>query len=124
MVGALAEALASPDPAGPDAARAAGRRWADRLPSPRGDARTAVTDAFARLGFGPERAGDDVALRTCPFRAAAEAHPQVVCQVHLGLAERLAARARDGDAIRVGLRPFVEPNLCVVLLRGAGAHTH
>ncbi|MCL1871511.1 MAG: helix-turn-helix domain-containing protein [Promicromonosporaceae bacterium] len=121
MIGALAEALASPDAARPDAARAAGRRWAERLPAPVTDARSAVADVFARLGFGPEPDGEDLALHTCPFRSAAQAHPQVVCQVHLGLAEGLAARARDGGAVQVGLRPFVEPDLCVVRLHSAGA---
>jgi len=40
----------------------------------------------------------------------------VVCQVHTGLAQRLAERAADGDRVRVRLLPFVEPELCVLRL--------
>lgn len=119
MIGALAEALASDDAAQPGAARAAGRRWAERLPTPTKEPRDAVGQVFEKLGFRPEPAGDELLLRSCPFRQAAKAHPQIVCQVHLGLAERLAARAPGGDRVRVGLVPFVEPDLCVVRLLGS-----
>ncbi len=115
MIEALAEALAAPDDdARTDAARAAGRRWADRLPAPTAEPQPAVAQVFARLGFGPEPDGDALLLRSCPFRAAARSHPQVVCQVHLGLAERLTERTAQGATTSVALRPFVEPELCVL----------
>ncbi|ACZ30661.1 putative transcriptional regulator [Xylanimonas cellulosilytica DSM 15894] len=118
MIGALAEAVAAPDGATrTDAARSAGHRWAERLPVPAAEPQAAVAQAFTHLGFGPEPDGDALLLRSCPFRQAAREHPQVVCAVHLGLAERLAARAPHGEDVQVTLRPFVEPELCVVHLR-------
>jgi predicted ArsR family transcriptional regulator len=115
MIGALADALAQPtDETRTDAARAAGRRCAERLPEPTetGEALETVAQVFTRLGFGPERDGTSLLLRACPFRAAARSHPQVVCQVHLGLAEGLTARLPGGRDTDVRLRPFVEPDLC------------
>ncbi len=56
-----------------------------------------VTAAMARHGFDPEvrRRGDSVemALRACPFESAAVADPEVVCAVHLGMAEGIAELA-------------------------------
>jgi hypothetical protein len=42
----------------------------------------------------------------------------VVCQVHLGLVQELAARASadDPDELRVGLIPFVEPEICHITM--------
>ena len=115
MIEALADALASPDRAtGP---LLAGHRWADQLPTPTGTPGEAIAATFARLGFGPELAGDTVRLRSCPFREAARRHPDVVCRVHLGLAQGLAHRAAPGDDVQVGLRPFVEQELCLLTLR-------
>lgn len=114
MIEALAGALASGGPVDEES-RAAGRRWADEVPTPAGPPEAAVARTFARLGFDPETAGDTVRLRACPFRAAARRHPEVVCQVHLGLAQGLARRASAGAA-EVGLRPFVEPELCLLVV--------
>lgn len=94
----------------------AGRRWADLLPDRAGDADTAICDVLARLGFDPEPDGDSIRLRACPFREEARRHPDVVCQVHLGLAQRLAERAGEGDAGAVELVPFAEPGLCLITL--------
>ncbi len=117
MIGALADVV---EPgAGTRASVAAGRRWADQLAAPSQGPRETITDVFTRLGFDPEPAGDTVRLRSCPFREAARRHPEVVCQVHLGLAQGLAARAPGGDGVRVGLLPFVEPSLCLITLTPA-----
>ena len=119
MIEALADAVAGDDRAtGPIAA---GQRWADQLPAPTGAPSEAVTSTFARLGFAPELAGDTVRLHACPFRAAARRHPDVVCRVHLGLARGVAGRAARGADIVVGLRPFVEPELCLLTLRTLAA---
>lgn len=115
MIDALAEALAAGGP-GPAGSLAAGRRWAEQVAPPTGSVVEAITDTFARIGFDPEPAGDTIRLRGCPFRDAARHHPQVVCQVHLGLAQGLARRSHGGDDVRVGLRPFVEPELCLLTL--------
>ncbi len=128
MIEALAHALAHEGPAGQEQPAAAGRRWADRLAVTSGDPADAITEVFGRLGFDPGPAepgpaGAAIELRSCPFRAAARRHPQVVCQVHLGLAQRLAQRAADGAQVRVGLVPFVEPELCLITLTRDPART-
>lgn len=115
MIEALADAAASADRA--DGPLAAGRRWAEQLPEPTGTAAEAIAETFGRLGFDPEPAGDTLRLRSCPFRDAARQHPDVVCRVHLGLAQGLARRAARGEGVRVGLVPFVEQQLCLLTLR-------
>lgn len=121
MIEALAEALASGGP-GQRESRAAGRRWAEQLPAPTGSPGEAIATTFARLGFDPEPAGDTIRLRACPFRDAARRHPEVVCQVHLGLAQGLAQRSPHGAGLRVGLAAFVEPELCLLTLEPSFPH--
>ena len=65
--------------------------------------------------FTDELVDDEIRLRACPFREAAARYPQVVCQVHGGLAQRLAEQA-VGGGVHVRLTPFVEPGLCVLTL--------
>lgn len=80
------------------------------------DAAAQVGEIFDGLGFGPELAAVDgmtqIRLHACPFRTVAREHPDVVCAIHLGLLrgslERLGASASSR------LRPFVEPDLCLV----------
>ncbi|WP_337062115.1 helix-turn-helix transcriptional regulator [Kineococcus sp. G2] len=119
MIDALAEALAEPGAgtAGPDRALEAGRRWAEQVALPPGGPVAALTGVFGDLGFAPEVGADGIALHACPFRSAARRQPQVVCRVHLGLAQRLAERAAgpDGpDGPGVALAPFAGPDLCVL----------
>ena len=124
MIDALAEALA--DRGSRDRSLAAGRRWADRLPEPQGEPAAAVTEVFAQLGFAPDRDGSTIDLHRCPFGDAARRTPEVVCRVHLGLAQGLAtraARAQTSAAPRVGLVPFAGPDLCVLTIDGPGADT-
>lgn len=114
LIGALATALMASAGGGADPALAAGRAWADEVMVGEADAASALTAAFVELGFDPAPDGDAIRLRACPFRQAARAHPEVVCRVHFGLAQRLAERT--GGAAAVELWPFVEPELCVVEL--------
>jgi predicted ArsR family transcriptional regulator len=115
MIDALAEALA--DGGSRDRALRAGRRWAERLPAVGGGPVSAVTDVFTQLGFDPDASADPIRLRQCPFMDAARRTPQVVCQVHLGLAQGLVARtSRSSSRPRVELRPFAEPNACLLSL--------
>jgi len=118
MIDALA--LAATGSGSPEEnARAAGRQWADLVPLPGGDAVAAVTAVARRLGFDPETADGYLRLRACPFRSAARRTPQVVCQVHLGLVQEIAARADRGGldvGADVGLLPFVEPEICHLTL--------
>jgi predicted ArsR family transcriptional regulator len=71
---------------------------------------------FDRLGLAPRHvaggAEHHLLLNACPFRDIARAHPEVVCSVHLGLLRAGLRRLGAADA-RCGLRPFVEPELCV-----------
>lgn len=79
------------------------RRTEDRLagdapPRPGGDladGTAEVTAAMAREGFEPEvhRSGDrvDIVLHACPYESTALADPAVVCALHRGMAEGVAA---------------------------------
>ncbi len=116
MIDALATAAARGGTSPEVDARDAGLRWAADLPVPHGDARTLLTDVAERLGFNPEPADGGIRLVACPFRSAARRNPQVVCQVHLGLLQGIAARAHDGDQVGVGLVPFAEPQTCHLTL--------
>ena len=98
---------------GPAASVEAGRRWGRQLERSGSD-RTVVTDLMERLGFEPEADGDAVRLRSCPFRDAARAHPEIVCAVHRGLLEQVVQNRDGGSEAGIRLSPFVEPELCLV----------
>lgn len=104
-------------------ARRIGRAWGAELATgsrPRSGARrrTALIELLTRLGFSPaERDSGDVTLRTCPLLAAARAHPEVTCQVHLGMVQ--GAAETFGGAVDDGrIDPFAEPGACVLHLPG------
>ncbi|RXR26444.1 ArsR family transcriptional regulator [Oerskovia turbata] len=141
LASALAAQIArsSADPVGD--ALAAGRAWGSDLAETAETAETAagphgaggatpppddvasaarhdVVSLLDRLGFAP-RADDDaasVALTRCPLLEAAYRNPEVVCAVHLGLAqgalERLGAPSEG-----TSLLPFAEPGACRLHLR-------
>lgn len=118
MVGALATALeATGRQLGTgvlrDQARAAGRRWADELWA---EHPVGMVPLLARLGFSPELSGSGVRLRSCPFLASARGHREAICEIHCGLAQRLAERegliSGQDDGTGVCLHPFAEPNAC------------
>jgi predicted ArsR family transcriptional regulator len=59
-----------------------------------------VVDVMDRQGFEPEVRNDrgrkvDVVLRTCPFASAVLADPDVICDLHLGMAEGVAELSGD-----------------------------
>lgn len=87
--------------------RQAGRRLKETV-ADSGDGVDTLVEGMARQGFGPEahRNGreTEVILQTCPFATTAEADPEIVCAVHLGIAEGLA---EGTDAIIDGLDPEV-----------------
>ena len=128
----LAAALAaiivrtSPDPAAE--ARRAGAEWGRRLAadsaSPDADAESArrgVAAIFADMGFAPEADEDahEVRLTRCPLLEAAHQQPDVVCSVHLGIAEG-ALESYDAPTEGLELLPFVEPGACLLRLGGRG----
>ncbi len=116
------------DPA--ESAKSAGRHWgrtlaAERALSRQPDARGArrqVIAVFDELGYHPEADGglDRITLRRCPLLQVASVIPEVVCAVHLGMAEELAEIAGE-DPARVSLRPFVAPGSCLLRLHGPAA---
>lgn len=70
---------------------------------------------MARRGFQPQvdDSGDPVelVLRNCPFSAAADASPQVVCELHRGLAEGVAdAFSPEATIVDLVIRPPQEGN--------------
>jgi len=131
----LAEMLASlvaavlPEPG--EAAVEAGREWGRYIterPAPfqRTDACGAVEGLAAtlrELGFAPEAVADgaeyQLRLRQCPFREVAEAHQEVVCQLHLGLMQGALDQMR-APVTADRLQPFAETGLCVAHLAGPG----
>lgn len=110
-------------PRGAAAAAAAGRAWGTRLGAERmhgtqgADPVRRLVELMADFGFAPEQATESgqIPLRHCPFLELAQRHPEVVCQVHLGLAQGVL------EAWRAPLRaerlvPFAEPDRCIVQL--------
>jgi len=113
MIGALAGMLAMGNTTS-DGPLEAGLRWAESLHSPTDGPQEAVAAEFAQMGFSPSITASAIELHSCPFRDAASRHPGIVCQVHLGLARGLAARAHNGNSVRVDLTPFAQPDLCLL----------
>ncbi|MFF2623130.1 helix-turn-helix transcriptional regulator [Oerskovia jenensis] len=87
-------------------------------------ARHEVVSLLDRLGFAPV-ADDDaasVALTRCPLLEAAYRNPEVVCSVHLGLAQGALERL-GGPREGTSLLPFAEPGACRLHLRAERATT-
>jgi len=103
-----------------------------------------ATVAFAEMGFAPELATPTIStttssahsestsvrerlirLHACPVRDFARSHPEVVCEIHLGLLAGLLAdpAGRGGQrkyrrpAISGRLEPFVGPELCLARMQ-------
>lgn len=121
LAAAFAERLAerSGDPR--EDSRAIGRAWGARLSAtaapgePAEPPQTRVVRLLDRLGFSPDGPGPTVLLRTCPLLDTARRHPEVVCQVHLGLVDgALTTFGAPGE--EVGLEPFGRPGACVLTL--------
>ena len=79
-----------------------------------------VTEVLGEANFRPRVSTDRsrIDLRHCPFRELAEASPEIVCGVHLGVIRGILHGLRAPvDAAR--LRPFIEPGRCTAELRPA-----
>lgn len=116
----------------PETARAAGRALAASAvaavratspreatePPPQQRQLDALCAHLDRLGFDPdlEEAPLRFHLWRCPFLDLARERPDVVCSVHLGLAQGVLD-AVGGPVEAAELRPFVEPHHCVLELR-------
>ena len=115
LTGAFAEA-----PDGGRRARAAGRAWGPflvRRPSPleRVGDEEAVAEVARLLdeeGFQAEPHGTQIHMHRCPFHDLAEANPDIVCGVHMGLMAG-ALEELGADLEVEGLDVFVRPDLCI-----------
>lgn len=137
LAGALADHIlrTSADPASD--ALAAGEHWAHSFGSA-ANANTSTRDAgdtaldratdrvVARLddlGFSPDAApsatATTVALRSCPLLDAAREHPEVICNVHLGLVRGTLQQL--ASPVTAELRPFDQPGACSLHLQGPPA---
>lgn len=114
-------------------AEESGRRWAedlaaegtavgaarreDRVGPPEWAQMAALEQHFEELGFDPEADldADQVHLHRCPVKDLACARTEVVCSVHLGLAQGVLAHV-DGPLEAERLEPFVGPDHCVLHL--------
>lgn len=94
--------------------REVGRRQGVRLVDeyqPDGDTLTAMEEITRRLGFEPHQEttteGADIVLARCPFAASAIDAPEIICEIHLGIAEGIATAIEGSDAGVDGLT--IEP---------------
>jgi predicted ArsR family transcriptional regulator len=103
----------------------AGRDWGhnmarDRRAVPQRSAvaaRRKVVELFEDMGFAPQTdaRATSTRLTRCPLLEAAHQYPDIVCGVHLGLAQgALEEYGADPDAAE--LRPFAEPGACLLHL--------
>ena len=137
LTGALAGYLERTSTDAGAAARAIGRTWGAELAGEAGAepdvghraARHRTVALLSMLGFAPEpssSAATSVALRRCPLLDVARAHPDVVCNIHLGIVQG-ALEAFGGDPEPTAMLPFAEPGACRLRLadtdsrKGAGA---
>ncbi|MDR3107081.1 MAG: helix-turn-helix domain-containing protein [Bifidobacteriaceae bacterium] len=76
-----------------------------------------LVDKLDALWFAPELVERDsqppcLMLHNCPFLAAAERYPEVVCQLHAGMINGSLDEMRSAYRL-VGLQPQIEPLLCL-----------
>jgi predicted ArsR family transcriptional regulator len=117
LAGAIHQTSASPT----DDAVVAGRQWGHELARQRGArsassaiaARREVVSLLDEVGFAPQADARSslVRLTRCPLLEAAHKYPDVVCGVHLGLAQG-ALEEYGADPDGTELLPFVEPGAC------------
>lgn len=104
-------------------ARAAGESWGEELRTdlqrtlPEQEPLDRLVGCMAELGYDPRLETDPehvLVLRPCPFLDLAGADPDVVCQLHLGLARGLLGPNQPWQV--VSLQPWVAPDRCLLHL--------
>lgn len=126
----MAQSWAS-DFAGSPAERAehAGREWAksnisirETGPRPLSQVAAEVNALFTEIGFEPEMVdtedGVEFELHACPFGAIASEHPEIVCNIHLGLLRGTMERL-TGVGYKAKITPWVTPSMCQAAIRYA-----
>jgi predicted ArsR family transcriptional regulator len=78
-----------------------------------GDDGSRLLTALRVVGYEPALSGDDVVLRNCPFRHAAEARPEIVCQMNVAFVAGVLA-GTESRSLRAVLSPSTER--CCVLV--------
>jgi predicted ArsR family transcriptional regulator len=108
LAGLLANLAATlaPDPEQvAEAGREHGRHAGEQRRSA-GSCVAAVHEELAELGFDPASADDGrtttIAFAGCPYRALAEAFPELVCHLHRGIVEGMVEVLGDVDVKRFG----------------------
>jgi predicted ArsR family transcriptional regulator len=114
LVDLLVDALASRD----DPIEV-GRRAGAALP-PGASPAPSLVSALARQGFDPRAAGDgrEIVLGHCPYAHAAARAPEIVCRLHLGVAQGMADAIGGATVVdlvardprQAGCRVLVEPS--------------
>lgn len=79
--------------------------------------RTILLELLDDLGFSPKPLDgeSEVELQRCPLLQTATEHPEIVCNVHLGLLHG-AAQEVGVDALDSTLTPFASPGVCALHL--------
>lgn len=121
LAAALAAAIHRTSTTPTDDAVAAGREWGHQLarerraapPASAVAARREVVSLLDEVGFEPQADARSsvVRLTRCPLLEAAHKYPDVVCGVHLGIAEG-ALEEYGADPAGTELLPFAEPGAC------------
>ena len=103
-------------------AEQAGREWAKSSIPEREPGRRPLTQVsaevnalFTEIGFEPELMdtadGVEFELHACPFGAIAAEHPEIVCNIHLGLLRGTMERL-IGAGYKAKITPWVTPTMC------------
>lgn len=110
-----------------DRARAAGEAWGVEMRREAGRAQPEqqpldrLVEAMDRLGYRPQFencAEPTIVLRHCPFVELVGAQPDVVCELHLGLARGLLGPDTPWQA--TSLEPWAGPDRCLMHLSRMG----
>lgn len=104
-------------------ARAAGEAWGEELRKdlqralPEQEPLDRLVGCMSELGYEPRLETEPapvIALRPCPFLDLAGADPDVVCQLHLGLARGVLGPGQPWEVTRI--QPWVGPDRCLMHL--------
>ena len=126
LTGAFADYLVRTNAAPTKEALVIGRMWGRSLAKMQKMSRSAspraqLTALFDRMGFTPQKSKTDenlILLRTCPLITQARRKPEVICQLHQGVAEgALESLGHSTNGVQV--IPWATQGACHLLLDSA-----